>query len=708
MTIEGVKLGEENPLPSFSAAVQNRVLAHDGTFSKEDERLFGFQTGKKIFPYAEQDRFTRNIEELTVQTIILENDKLRAVFLPAYGARLYSLFDKKRKKDIVFKNEALIFGNLSQRNAWFSGGIEFNFGHYGHCALTCEPLFAARVENGDYSVLRFYEYERVSGVFCQMDFHLPDGADTLDLFVRMKAAEDKDIPAYWWTNTAVRQTEGCRVMSAGDQVIFTIPRRSDAPESEPAMGAGRMPHIRTFDGDCSYPAKINFSHEYFFQNSAEQIAWEAVGYEDGRLFFEVSTQPLRYRKMFCWGRHTGGRNWQQFLNRPKEEEYLEVQAGIAPTQLHGAILKAGEPIEFTQCFGEMQSPDGALELAWKDAAALAAKAVFAAVSPQALEERHKRNLEIADKPVSGILSAASGWGALEIARLAAERSRAADTGRDRADDMKRDRSADTERGESDDMEQGKSADAERGRADDIKRLREEGKAPWPGLLFPAESIGDKQRPWLELLEKGALPEHEPPRHADWMNADGWLRRLEDSLLHEKGAHWETFLHLGLMYRESGDGHKAEAMWKQSLQCKASAVVYRNLAQCYEQEGRREEAVSLMERALQLPGGQDVAYREEYLGLLILNGQHQKAWDYFHALDKEERSDRCEITLCEAALALDEFSWLEAFFQKEHPAIREGEYAATDAWRKWQEKMHGSARAKELKMPSRIDFRGFEG
>ena len=36
-------------------------------------------------------------------------------------------------------------GNLAIRNAWFSGGVEWNMGIRGHSVYTCSPVFAARV-----------------------------------------------------------------------------------------------------------------------------------------------------------------------------------------------------------------------------------------------------------------------------------------------------------------------------------------------------------------------------------------------------------------------------------------------------------------------------------------------------------------------------------------------------------------------------------
>ena len=88
--------------------------------------------------------------------------------------------------------------------------------------------------------------------------------------------------------------------------------------------------------------------------------WESILYEDGQVFYERSTAALRYKKMFCWGNHVGGRGWQEFLSdasSPNFSPYLELQAGLAPTQLHGYQMPGHSEITFTQFFGNFEKTE---------------------------------------------------------------------------------------------------------------------------------------------------------------------------------------------------------------------------------------------------------------------------------------------------------------------------------------------------------------
>ena len=105
----------------------------------------------------------------TFAAAVLENETLRATFLLELGGRLWSLYHKPSGRELLSVNPVFQPANLAIRNAWFSGGVEWNIGIIGHSPFTCEPLFAARVEGPDGPVLRMYEWERVRGTPFQID-----------------------------------------------------------------------------------------------------------------------------------------------------------------------------------------------------------------------------------------------------------------------------------------------------------------------------------------------------------------------------------------------------------------------------------------------------------------------------------------------------------------------------------------------------------
>ncbi|MGL4650628.1 MAG: DUF5107 domain-containing protein, partial [Caldilineaceae bacterium] len=173
LTIPGAPLGDENPLPVFRHPNPHREIHYLDSVPEDRRALAGFATGYRVLPYRMQDNYGRRRQPLTFLSIVLENDLLAATFLPELGGRLISLVYKPAGRELLARNPVFQPANLAIRNAWFSGGIEWNCGQYGHALSTCSPVFAAQTVDADGEVgLRLYDFERCKGLFWQIDFRL--------------------------------------------------------------------------------------------------------------------------------------------------------------------------------------------------------------------------------------------------------------------------------------------------------------------------------------------------------------------------------------------------------------------------------------------------------------------------------------------------------------------------------------------------------
>ena len=193
--IPGAPLEGVNPLPNF----RNRKPASYNCSDRFPDKLretLGAHT--KVLPYMMQDRYSRKRIELNLKSFVLENKYLCARFLPEYGGRLHSLYDKIHGEELLFVNPVIQPANLAIRNAWLSGGIEWNIGNLGHTYTTCDNVFSAILKDSDGNeFLRIYEFERLKGIFWQADFHLPDDSPCLMVHVRMVNPFEKDTTTYW-------------------------------------------------------------------------------------------------------------------------------------------------------------------------------------------------------------------------------------------------------------------------------------------------------------------------------------------------------------------------------------------------------------------------------------------------------------------------------------------------------------------------------
>ena len=218
--IRGAPLEGLNPLPKFRRRKPDMHKTSDRfpAYLKED-----LGTYTKVLPYLMQDRYSRKRLPLKLKSFVLENKYLKARFLPEYGGRLHSLYDKVNRQELLFTNTVIQPGNLALRNAWLSGGIEWNIGSLDHTFTTCDNVFCAKLDDGEGNTfIRIYEFERLKSIFWQVDFHLPDGAKHLITHVRMVNPFPVGTTTYWWSNVAVPDNGKTRILASGKNVISFV------------------------------------------------------------------------------------------------------------------------------------------------------------------------------------------------------------------------------------------------------------------------------------------------------------------------------------------------------------------------------------------------------------------------------------------------------------------------------------------------------
>ena len=90
--MNGASLGEESALPDIhvNAYIRSHIEVSD-KISGEDARYIGKGMISTLLPYRIQDGYNRKREERPYHAAILENEFLRATFLPELGGRLWSL-----------------------------------------------------------------------------------------------------------------------------------------------------------------------------------------------------------------------------------------------------------------------------------------------------------------------------------------------------------------------------------------------------------------------------------------------------------------------------------------------------------------------------------------------------------------------------------------------------------------------------------------
>lgn len=636
----------ESTLPAlaFSLGAKEKIR----TQLDEDDGLFvNYGSVDSVYPYVCQDMYDRAQEPKEYITVALENENLRAVFLPEFGGKLWELIDKRTGQNLLFSNEAVRPCNLAVRNAWTSGGIEWNCGFRGHHPFTCSLVNTAKTKLDDGTpVLRFYYFERIRCAVIQMDLFLPDGSEFLFVRTRLTNPNDDMIPMYWWSNIAVRCKNGDRVIVPANQTYTTNALETAVIKIDVPVHNGR---------DLSYPQNTVIAHDFFWKMEPKKRPYIAQLDKNGYGLCQTSTPRLRGRKLFVWGDSCGGRKWASFLTGDgMDGAYDEIQAGLASSQYECLPMPPKTVWEWIECYGAMQADPAKIHDGWARAQQEAEQILDCRMPAVELEQWLEKTRRMAITPAELILPMNDGWGALELAR--------------------REKTG-------------------------WKRMN-------PQLDFG--QIGQPQACWMRLLAEGTIGEQDPdevPR--SYMRQREWMEMLERSVAQKDWDNWFAWYLLGTAYLAEEKNEQGCAALKRSTELQDTAWAAYGLAIAYERLRDREKACVSMQKAYDMRRN-DIALAREACRCLTKNGAPERAVELLAHADESIRQDaRCRLICAEALFQLGRAAEADKILCGEDgkhylvvPDIREGEVSITELWID----IHKSLGERDPQPPEELEFR----
>ncbi|MCT4544299.1 MAG: DUF5107 domain-containing protein [Vallitalea sp.] len=642
--IEAIK---ESTVPSLCDTINVQNKEKQENRLSEDEGLFiGYGKITGCFPYKEQNQYNTELINKEVSVAVLENDYIKATFLTEYGGRLWELIDKKTGRNLLYTNDVIQPRNLAIRNAWFSGGVEWNIGSIGHSPFTCEKMYVAQSTNDEgIPILRFYEFERIRRVTYQMDFWLEEGSDILFCRMRIDNRSDRTIPMYWWSNIAVPEYEDGRVI---------VPATSAYKNSaKPGISKVTIPIDNECNQDITYYGDIPEPVDYFFDIAKTTKKYIANVDNTGFGLLQVSSNRLKGRKVFSWGHIQSSDNWQEILTK-QAGKYIEIQAGVAKTQYECIPMPPNTAWEWVECYTSISVEPEKVFNEYSDAVKEVDTKVNSIWNNYDLECLVASTKDSIGKKKFKLIHSGSGFGALE------------------------------------------------------NKLRHTlGKRLVSDYLD--FNYDGNTKDWIDIIENNSfnnIDVNTPPK--SFVLGDDWIDILENSSKSEGKDNWYVWYQLGVMYKYNKKYEKALDCFKKSLFIDVNKWAYHALAHLYIDIKETNKAAKYAVKSMEL-GNADYSLCESCLKLLLNNGLYNYIIkSYVNLADNVKSNSRIKMYLA-FAYANTGFVEKADKIMSENGGlvvndIREGEISITELWILIYKLKNPNVKYEEITVPKKYDFR----
>lgn len=609
--IPSASMGKLNPMPDIG----NISYIHAGfkttpDVTEEEAKYLGKGAISTMIPYMQQDGYNREKSPRAFKAAILENKYLKAVFLPELGGRLWSLFDKEKNLELLYKNPVFQPGNLALRNAWFSGGVEFNVGIKGHNPLTCSPMWCAADKTTKGDILRMYEYERIRGVAYCVSAHLPENSRSLYVNVRIENTSDDEKYMYWWSNIAVPEEKETRVIVPAKKA-FVCTYNVDH------YLLGKTDILNHEGVDTTYPFNTKVARDFFYDIPKDNYKWIVSVDKDGKGLLHASTKELISRKLFLWGQGQGGKRWNEWLSE-ENSRYIEIQAGLAHTQLEHIPMPSKAVWEWTEAYTAMDGDASILHGDYEKATEYVEEYMLDRIGDTNKLTFPSLNDVIERK----IIYKGSGWGEL-----------------------------------SEKINGVKLSD---------------------NLVF--ERVNDEETAqWHQLFDEGTFPNPSADAEPKSYMADADTLEMLENLPRQS---WYSLLNIGVIRYALGDVDGAKAAWEESFSEKQSAWAYRNLAMLYKNEYKdTEKGMEYILKAFNMKKD-CISLAIETAMLLTSNDKDAKWLELIEKLPQEiKEHGRIKFYKALAYMNLGKLEDATKIIDKEFcmPDIKEGEVSVSKVW-----------------------------
>lgn len=290
--------------------------------------------GRPVYPYARLDSLTNRRIDKAHNAVYLENEFLRVTVLPEMGGKLYAIYDKAARRDVLYTNHVVKYGIVAIRGAWTSGGIEWNFPD-GHTVTTVSPVdYATRSEPDGAAVVFVGDTERIQRMQWQVAIRLRPGRKVVETEVTLNNRRETPGRYWFWATAAAK---------AADDMRFVYPMREAYPHAFwPVFTFPKYNGV-----DLGLYREVPNALSLFARNSYRDFLGVYYETSDWGIAHVADHRDVPGKKTWTWGTDDAGSIWVEKLT-DADGQYVEFQAGRYETQMEHQFIAPHRVERFTE------------------------------------------------------------------------------------------------------------------------------------------------------------------------------------------------------------------------------------------------------------------------------------------------------------------------------------------------------------------------
>lgn len=299
------------------------------------------RTGR-YYPYFRFDGFTDEAVPQEWRVVTLENEYIRVRIFPEIGGKIWSATDKKSGEEFIYDNSVVKFRDVAMRGPWTSGGVEYNFGIYGHAASCSARVHYVTSENEDGSACcTVGGLDLLTRTEWSVEIRLERDKGYFTTRVVWDNDTELHAPYYHWMNAGLKVNEHLEFLYPGRFHVGHFGEHGPWPRDENGRQIG-LYRNNDYGGYKSFHIMgryTRFNGAYYHDSDTGMIRY---GMRDGKLG----------AKLWMWGLSRQGMIWEDLLT-DSDGQYFELQSGRLFTQnAERSLYSPFKHTLFAPCSGE--------------------------------------------------------------------------------------------------------------------------------------------------------------------------------------------------------------------------------------------------------------------------------------------------------------------------------------------------------------------